>query len=109
LIPLQLPLSPMRVFARGVELPHDMPVQCPHDADACHHGRTAMFDNKEQRFDRGLPLRELLFGLREFLDISGGVLEGDELPAAWQRDWIVERTFPTSVANGAGPSCRTRL
>src|ERR1700730_12783827 len=30
---LQLPFSPMRVFARGVELPIDVTVQSPHDAD----------------------------------------------------------------------------
>jgi hypothetical protein len=29
-------------------------VQCPHDADARHHGRTAEFDDQEQRFYRGL-------------------------------------------------------
>jgi hypothetical protein len=49
----------------------------------------------DQRFDRGLPFRELLFGLRKLLDIPGGVLKGDELAAAGQRDWIVERALPT--------------
>jgi hypothetical protein len=40
------------------------------------------------------PFLDLLFGLRQLLDISGGILEGDELAAAGQRDWIVERSFP---------------
>jgi hypothetical protein len=101
--PITLPAALGRV-----ELPHYVTVQRPHDADARHHGRTGVFDDQEHRFDRGLPLRELLFGLRKHLDISGGVLEGDELPAARQRDRIIELAFPTPAANGANPSCRIR-
>jgi len=59
----------MRVFAHWVEIPNDVSVQRPKDADACHHGRTLVFDDQQQRFDRGLPLVELLFGLRKLLDI----------------------------------------
>ena len=67
-----------------------------------------MFDDEKQRFDRGLPLRKLLFSLRKLLDISGGILERDELAAVWQRDRIAERLFPPLAANGANPSCRIR-
>jgi hypothetical protein len=40
-------------------------------------------------------LLDLLFGLRQLLDISGGILEGDELTALWQRDRIVETPLPS--------------
>ena len=36
-----------------------------------------------------------LFGLGELLDIFGGVLEGDELAAAGQRNRIIERPLLT--------------
>jgi hypothetical protein len=68
-----------------------------------------MFDDHEQRFDRGLPLRELLFGLRKLLDVFRRILKGNKLAAAGQRDRIVEGTFPAPAANGASPSCRTRF
>jgi hypothetical protein len=99
----------MRVIAIRIEFSNDVTVQSPHDADARHHGRTLVFDDQEHRFDCGLPLRELLFGLRELLDIFGGILESDELAAAGQRDRIIERSFPATAANGASPSCRTRF
>jgi hypothetical protein len=86
-----------------------MPVQRPHDADARHHGRAVMFDDQKHCFDRSLPFIELLFSLGELLDISGGVLEGDELATARQRDRIVELALPAPVANAASPSCRTRF
>jgi hypothetical protein len=84
----------MRVFAIGIENALNMPVQSPHDADARHHGGSVILDDQEQRFDRGLLFRGLLFGLREPLDIFGGVLEGDKLTAAGKRDRIIERPFP---------------
>jgi hypothetical protein len=65
------------------------------------HGRAVMFDDREHRFERSLPLRELLFGLRKLLDIFGGVLRGDELATAWQRDRFVERSFPAAVSRHA--------
>jgi hypothetical protein len=61
----------MRVFARRIELQRDVTVQRPHDADPRKHGRAVMFDDQERRFDRSLPLRELLFGVRKLLDIFG--------------------------------------
>jgi hypothetical protein len=52
------------------------------------------FDDQEKGLDGILPFLDLLFGLRKLLNISGRVLEGDELPAARQRDRIIERAFP---------------
>jgi hypothetical protein len=72
----------MRVFAIWVELPNDVTVQRPHDTDPRHHGRAVMVDNQEHRFDCGLPLAEVLFGLGQLLDIFGGVLKSDELATA---------------------------
>jgi hypothetical protein len=40
------------------------------------------------------PMLDLLFRLRQLLDISGGILQRDELATARQRDRIVERPFP---------------
>jgi hypothetical protein len=37
---------------------------------------------RRQATDRGLPFLEVLLGLREFLDVFGGVLERDELAIA---------------------------
>ncbi len=69
----------MRILARGIKLPNVAAVQCPHDANARHHGRAIELDDQEQGFDRGLPLLEILLGLGKLLDILGGVLEGNEL------------------------------
>src|SRR5216684_2637911 len=55
LVPLELPFSPMRVFARGIKRPFDVPVQCPHDTDAGEHRRPAIFHDQQQRLHRGLP------------------------------------------------------
>jgi hypothetical protein len=41
-VPLQFPPSPMMVFAIRVELTHDVPVQCAHDADPGQHRRAAL-------------------------------------------------------------------
>ncbi len=64
-IALQLGLSPMVVFATGIEYALDVSVQCLHDADARHHRRPAVtFGDRDQDFNRSLPLLDLLFGLR---------------------------------------------
>jgi hypothetical protein len=81
----------MMLFAIGIEHAFDVPVKRPHDADARHHRRAAVaFGDQDQRFDRRLPLLELLFGLRQLLDISGRVLKRDKLAAAGERDRIFE-------------------
>jgi hypothetical protein len=53
----------MMIFAIRIEHAPDVPVQCPHDADASKHRRAAVLCDQEQHFDRGLPFLELLFGL----------------------------------------------
>jgi len=57
----------MRVLARGIKLLNVAAVQCPHDADARHHGRAVELDDQQHGFDRGLPLVEILFGLGSFM------------------------------------------
>jgi hypothetical protein len=42
-------------------------------------------------------LLDLLFGLRQLLDISGGILEGDELASLAQRNRFVETSLPSFV------------
>jgi hypothetical protein len=70
-----------------------------------HHRRAAVaFGDQDQRFDRRLPLLELLFGLRQLLDISGRVLKRDKLAAAGERDRIFELALPAPIANDANPS-----
>ena len=56
----------------------DITVQRPHHPDARKHRRAVVLDVQEQCFDGGLPVIELTFCLRQFLDISGGVFEGDK-------------------------------
>src|SRR5258708_14749730 len=59
----QLAASPMMIFAVWIENALDVPVQCPHDADARQHQPAATdLRGVDQVFDRGLPLLELLFG-----------------------------------------------
>jgi hypothetical protein len=89
----------MLLLARRIELPHDMPVQRSHDADARHLVGLLCSTTRGQRFERGLPFLELLFGLRKLLDIFGGNLESDELAAAGQPDRIIERAFPTAISH----------
>jgi hypothetical protein len=59
----------MRVFAIGIKLADDAPVQCPHDADARMHQGIPPFGGIDQDSDRGLPRLELAFRLRQLLDI----------------------------------------
>src|SRR5258708_8878719 len=59
----QLAASPMMIFAVWIENALDVPVQCPHDADARQHQPAATDLRGVVRFfDRFLPLLELLFG-----------------------------------------------
>jgi hypothetical protein len=94
----------MMIFARRIKHPLNVSIERSYDANACQHRRPALaFGDQDQDFNGSLPLLELLFGLRELLDISGGILEGYELAAAGQRDRIVEPAFPTPVTNGRQP------
>jgi hypothetical protein len=78
-VPLEFPLSPMRVFARRTKRPFDVPVQRPHDDDARHHGRPIEIDDQEQGFYHGLPLIEILFGLRQAGDLVVGIAQSHKL------------------------------
>jgi hypothetical protein len=49
-VPLQFPLSPMLLFARRIEHPFDVSVQCPHHSDMRMHRRPPIF----RRHDQGL-------------------------------------------------------
>ena len=82
------------ILARSIKLANVAPVQCPHDTDARHHGRAVELDDEEQGFDRGLPLLEMLLGLRQFHDVVGGIAQSHELAPTRQLDWIIERTGP---------------
>src|SRR5258706_7500026 len=94
-VPLQFPLSPMRIFARRIEHPLDVPVQCPHNADARHHGRAVVLDDQEHGFDRRLPLGEILLGFGQLHhDVTGGVLEGDKLATAGKGNRIDAGPLP---------------
>jgi hypothetical protein len=89
----------MMLFPIRIEHPLDVAVQCPHDADARKHRRSAVaFGDHDQRLDRSLPFLELLFGLWQLLDISGGILKSDKLATAGQRDRIFEFALPTPIA-----------
>jgi hypothetical protein len=70
---LQLPFSPMRVFAPRIERPYDVAVQSPHDADARHHGRAVMFDDQEYRFDRSLSCCSAFGSFWIYLAVSSRV------------------------------------
>jgi len=61
------------------QTPNVAAVQCPHDADARHHGRAAKLDDQEQGFDRGLPLIKILFGLRQAGDVVAGIAQSHKL------------------------------
>jgi hypothetical protein len=73
----------MRVFARWIKHPLNVSV-----------GRPVELDDQEQSFYRGLPLLEILLGLRKLLELVRGVLDGNELVTAGQRNRLVECSGP---------------
>jgi hypothetical protein len=86
----------MMVFAVGIELASVVAVQCLHDTDPRQHRRPVLrLRDQDQGLNGRLPFLDLLFGLRQLLDISGGILESDKLATAGQRDWILEFALPT--------------
>jgi hypothetical protein len=84
----------MMIFPIGIKLPNVMAVQRLDDADPGEHRRAVLVDDQKQRLDRILPFLDLLFSLRQFLDVSGSVLQRDELASTRQRDRIVEAPVP---------------
>jgi len=93
----QLPLSPMRVLPLRVEHALDVAVQCSHHTNPCEHRRAARGRDQDQRLHCCLPLRGLMLVFRKPRDEFAGVLEGDELATAGQRDRIVETPLPSIV------------
>jgi hypothetical protein len=91
--PLQLPLSPMRLFAIGLEFPHDVPMQRLQYTNPRHHGVTAPAA-QQQSFDRSLPFRQAGYPLRRASDINRGVSEGDEFPTIRVDDRFIEWCGP---------------
>src|SRR5260370_36991086 len=85
LVSLQFALSPMLILARRIEHALDVPIQGPHDTDACKPCRPAERRDQDQGFHRGLPLCGLVLGLRELGDVGAGILQRDEWATA--REW----------------------
>ena len=50
-----------------------------------------------------------MLGFRQFRDVIAGILRGDELATARQRDWIVKALLPAAIASGPVLSCRIRF
>jgi hypothetical protein len=107
IVSLQLPFSPMRVFAIRIELTHEMTVQRPRDADArkTSLGRPASPPGSAPPWQ--LATRLLHERPSELRDVAASVLEGDERRAARKQDRLVEWPFPTLAANDVGPPRRT--
>ena len=59
----QLAAAPMRVFAIGINLADDVPVQCPHDTNPRKHCRVPLRRHRDQRLTR--PYRPQTNGLVE--------------------------------------------
>jgi predicted Zn finger-like uncharacterized protein len=94
-IPRQLALSPMRVLSRRIKHPLDVTVQRLHDADPREHRWAAVaFGDQDQSLNGCLPFLNLLFCLRQFLDVSGSVLQRDELATLGQGDRFLEWPVP---------------
>ena len=60
---------------------------------ACR-SQPSQFHDQQQTFDCGLPLIELLVGLRKLGDVSASVFEGDECAAIGQHNRIEELLIP---------------
>jgi hypothetical protein len=58
------------------------------------HQRPAIFRRHHKRLGRRLPFLEVLFALRQLHDVTGGILERDELTTAGQRYRILEGPLP---------------
>jgi hypothetical protein len=74
----------MRVFAVRIEHPFDVSVQCPQHTNAGMHQKVVAFRGADQATDRGLPLVELLIGLRKLGNVVacvGGGGAGDNFAA----------------------------
>jgi hypothetical protein len=93
----------MSILAIRIEHPLDVAVQRSQHTDACMHQKVAAFSGTDQALDGGLPFVELLFGLRQLLDIFGRVLKGDKLATAGEGNRFVERGFQPFAIRRTGP------
>ena len=59
------------------------------NANAGHRGGPAKLDDQEQGFYRGLPLLEILLGLRQACDVVASIAQSRELAPTRQRDRII--------------------
>jgi hypothetical protein len=84
----------MVVFPIGIKLADDLPVQRPHDANPRKHRRAAGRRDQDQGLHCRLPVRGFVLGFRKLRNVLAGVLQRDELAAAGQWNWFVEKTFP---------------
>jgi hypothetical protein len=91
----------MGIFARRIEHPLDVAVQCTHDADPGEHRRAAECRDQDQGLHRGLPFRRSVLGLRKSRDVIAGIFKRDELAATGKRYRIVKRAFPPSISSHA--------
>jgi len=91
-----LSASPVLSLSGRVEHPLDMPIERPQHSDARVHQRPAIFRRHDQRFGGRLPFVEVLFALRQFHDVGGGLREGEHLAAVGQFDWILETAGPVN-------------
>jgi hypothetical protein len=81
-----------RVFAIRIDGRSTWRFQGLHHADARKHRWSAQFHNGHHALDSGLPLIELLVGLRKSGDVVAGVFEGDETAAIRQHNRIQPRS-----------------
>jgi hypothetical protein len=61
---VQVPSGALWLFAIGIELANDVPVQCSQDANARHHRRAAKRRDQDRGLHCGLPFRRRVFAAR---------------------------------------------
>lgn len=84
----------MAILAIGIEYPRDIPVQRLHD-------RRAAAAAQQQHLDCRLPFGQVGYLLRQFGDVVGGILKGEELPAVRQGYRILELALPTCISHAS--------
>jgi hypothetical protein len=89
----------MMILAIGVEHALDVTFQCPHDANACKHRRSAKLHHEQKAFHCRSPFRRFVLSLWKLGDVIAGILQRDELASAGKRDWIFEWTFPAAISH----------
>jgi hypothetical protein len=84
----------MTILPRRVEHSHDLPVQCPRDADARKHRWPVMFYDQQQRLHRGLPFVGVVLCLGQFGDLERGVAERHQRFPTLQRGRVEKPLIP---------------